>query len=324
MSGVDVATLHSAFVESITIFLDPTKRVYWLYLLSAALLACLLTAYRKRSISKLVKQSLSPSLWLHPSSKHDFQWLIFNGMVRLIFIVPVVGSSLALAIYLYRALVECFGAGNFFNLPDWAMLTLFTATVFITEDGSRYLVHRLFHKVPFLWKFHAIHHSAEVLTPITLYRIHWIEMIVSSFRGFLVLGAISGIFMYLFDNSLGIVDVLGVNLFSFLFNLAGANLRHSSIWLGFGHFEKWFISPAQHQIHHSQDKAHYDKNFGAALAIWDRIFDTLLLSQGNHVTSFGLNSERKTAHQSFFKNFLYQQYLPISRECSENNVNISN
>ena len=70
---------------------------------------------------------------------------------------------------------------------------LFTLAVFIFEDFSRFLVHYLYHKVPLLWRFHAIHHSATVMTPLSLYRIHFIEMAINSCRSLLLIGGLSGI-----------------------------------------------------------------------------------------------------------------------------------
>lgn len=88
-------------------------------------------------------------------------------------------------------------------------------------------------------------------------------------------------------------DLLGVNLFIFLFNVAGSNLRHSHICLRFGKWELFFISPAQHQIHHSVQLKHFNKNFGSTLAIWDSLFNSLLLSKNEQVKAFGLDQKLK-------------------------------
>jgi len=78
----------------------------------------------------------------------------------------------------------------------------------------------------------------------------------------------------------------------FLFNALGANLRHSHIWLSFGSLERWFISPAQHQIHHSSAEADRDINFGTCLAIWDRLFGSHRRASITPISiSFGLTPE---------------------------------
>jgi sterol desaturase/sphingolipid hydroxylase (fatty acid hydroxylase superfamily) len=68
----------------------------------------------------------------------------------------------------------------------------------------------------------------------------------------LVIGLVSGVFVYLFGAMINIVDILGVNALIFVFSLVGSNLRHSHIDISFGRIiEKFLISPKQHQIHHS-------------------------------------------------------------------------
>ena len=164
----------------------------------------------------------------------------------------------------------------------------FSLVLFIIEDFSRFFVHWLYHRIHFLWRFHFVHHSATVLTPLTLYRVHSIEYLLNNCRGVLVVGAVSGVFMYCFNGAIGFPKILGVNLLNFVFNLAAANLRHSHIWISFGYSEHIFVSPAQHQIHHSRDKEHFDKNFGSCLAIWDKIFRSWKTSTNNKLKRFGL------------------------------------
>jgi len=82
---------------------------------------------------------------------------------------------------------------------------------------------------------------------------------------------------------------LGVNLLVFLFHVTGSNLRHSHVDIRYPRWlEHLLISPAQHQIHHSIAEEHYDKNFGAALAVWDWLFGSLHVSEGQHDLEFGL------------------------------------
>ena len=72
----------------------------------------------------------------------------------------------------------------------------------------------------------------------------------------------------------------------------GSNLRHSHISISYGKIvEKILISPAQHQIHHSVEKKHHDKNFGVTFAIWDYFFNTLVYSQSNQKIKYGLSDE---------------------------------
>lgn len=167
---------------------------------------------------------------------------------------------------------------------------LFTLTLFVVSDFTRYWLHRLLHMIPWLWEFHKVHHSAKVLTPMTFYRVHPVENLLFGFRYALSIGVVSGVFMYLFGAFVGIVEVVGANLFVYLFALAGSNLRHSHIKLGYPKMvENILISPYQHQLHHSAAYTH--KNFGGYLAVWDKAFGTHQSSQGIDIKKIGLETK---------------------------------
>tara|TARA_B100000508_G_scaffold141021_1_gene145169 strand:+ start:8894 stop:9424 length:531 start_codon:yes stop_codon:yes gene_type:complete len=145
------------------------------------------------------------------------------------------------------------------------------------------------HKVPVLWEFHKVHHSATTLNPITQYRIHPVELILNNIKGILVFGITTGVFDYLSNHQIEKILFLGANVFSFVFMFWGANLRHSSVKLKYFNFLEYiFISPFQHQIHHSNKPEHYDKNIGAKLAIWDWMFGTLVRSENVDKIEYGL------------------------------------
>lgn len=299
----DVLLYFSMALEPLLFVVNSGKRIFWLYLLSSAVIALVASKIATGSIRDACTKLFSLTLWLHPSSKADFKWLFFNHVIRATLVLPVLGGSVALALGIYRLFSNIFGEGNFWAPADFWVMIGFTFTLFIFEDFTRFLVHYSFHKIPFLWRFHAVHHQAEILTPITLYRIHWFEMMLNSLRSLFVIGGTSGIFMYCFENTISAYEIMGASLFAFLFNLAGANLRHSAIWIGFGWFENIFISPAQHQIHHSTALVHRDKNFGATLSIWDRLFNSHVFSKQQNVQRYGLDDARQNEDHSLLKSF---------------------
>jgi sterol desaturase/sphingolipid hydroxylase (fatty acid hydroxylase superfamily) len=135
------------------------------------------------------------------------------------------------------------------------------------------------HTSPWLWELHKVHHSAEVLTPITVYRTHPLESYINGLRGALVTGLVAGFFAYLSRGRASSYLLLGVPAMNFLFNLLGSNLRHSHIWLSYGaKIEHILISPAQHQIHHSVEIEESMSNYGAFLAIWDWLGSSLTIA----------------------------------------------
>ncbi|MCI2398710.1 sterol desaturase family protein [Aliiroseovarius subalbicans] len=160
-------------------------------------------------------------------------------------------------------------------------------------DFSSYWVHRISHEWPRLWPFHAVHHSAEVLNPITVNRKHPVYSLFSSLCGGVVIGTTQGLLLGLLIGEIEIATIMGANLFYYAFHLAGANLRHTHIWLSFGRMaEHLVISPAQHQVHHSLDPRHFNKNYGEVLAIWDWMFGSLYVPQGYEELKFGLADGR--------------------------------
>lgn len=263
---------------------DPASRVYWLFWVSAGVmaLAALYLQYRRRLLAgssgkeegfaRLARRHLfSRRHWLNRSSATDLGFMLGNSLLRTALVIPLVGSHLLATLWVARWL-----QGNLGNAPDWQLPVmvvagLYTLSFFLLEDLSRFALHRTMHKVPWLWRFHKVHHSARRLTPLTLFRVHPLEMTLYYLRGVLVFGGVSGVFVYLFGRQLSGWDVLGVDALGFAFNFLGANLRHSHIWLTFGPLERYLISPAQHQLHHSAAPEHWDKNFGTTLTLWDRL-----------------------------------------------------
>ena len=172
--------------------------------------------------------------------------------------VPAVADATATA--LERLLGPVSGAEQ---PPGLTAQALYTLTVLIAFDLGVFVAHYLQHRVPVLWEFHKVHHSARVLTPITVYRMHPVDDILSGSCVALTVGAVAGTFAWALGGPIGELLVLGVNLGLFLFYVVGYNLRHSHVWLS---YPRWLsgllVSPAQHQIHHSRAPVHFDKNLG--------------------------------------------------------------
>ena len=134
------------------------------------------------------------------------------------------------------------------------------------------------HAVPSLWHFHQVHHSAEVLTPITVYRIHPVEDAVNGILSAAVSALVASTYTVLSSQDVSPFALFGVDIISLSFFLFGNALRHSHIWLSYGPWLSWiFISPAQHEIYHSIDPKHWNKNYGYMFAIWDACIGTLYI-----------------------------------------------
>ncbi|MBX9766039.1 MAG: sterol desaturase family protein [Bdellovibrionales bacterium] len=217
--------------------------------------------------------------WWNRSTRTDYKLYIFNSLLKVFLLIPFLDISFQISRAVSEGLISF--NGDFAGLtPDSASLFVFTVGAFIWDDFLRFGQHLLMHQIPVLWKIHSVHHSARILTPITLFRNHPLESAIATVRNSLSLGVATGLFIFLFQAQLNVVTFFGVNMLGFLFNLLGANLRHSHIPLRFPRWvEHVFISPFQHQMHHSLAPAHLDRNFGVSLAIWDKLCGKLVCSE---------------------------------------------
>ena len=287
-------------------FLNPQKRIFLGYLFSGFVIALLwLIFFKKKSIIKALKFIFSKQIYFSKSSFVDYTLYILNNFVMIVF-SPILLSQLFVATFIFEFLhYQNFIEPHASKFLNFSIPFLFTVCFFIFDDFSKFFVHMLMHKIPFLWSFHKVHHSAEVLTPMTVFRTHPVEGIIFILRNAISQGTIIGLFYFISSGELSLVTILGANVFSFMFHLVGSNLRHSHISISYGEkFEKFLISPAQHQIHHSIDKKHHDKNFGVTFAIWDYIFGSLVFSKDNQILTFGLLEK-----ENFPKNNLIKIYL---------------
>ena len=272
---------------------NPQKRVFIGYLASALFIAFFWLLFKEKlKISDAASLIFSKKIWFSKSSKADFKLLLLNRVILSAGSVAVV-SQITISTFLY----ECFSSQDFvqpllfYSTPAGVVATLFTICFFLLDDFSRFFVHRLMHKVPLLWSFHQVHHSAETMTPFTIFRTHPVEGVIFLIRTSVVQGVIISLFIYLFGNKVDLITVFGASVGVVLFHSLGSNLRHSHIKIRYPKFvERILISPGQHQIHHSVEQQHYDKNFGVALAVWDLMFGSLAFSEKKD-HRFGLDTK---------------------------------
>lgn len=299
---------QSSLISLVEELITPQKRIFIGYLLAAFVIAFVFLTYRyrrKMTFKQRVHFVLSPSVWLSPSSQADIKLWILNRLVFGNLILRFVTKT-AVATAVYFWLLEILGSTQapLENTPAWLASFVFTLFLFVLDDYGRFWVHRLLHKVPVLWEFHKVHHSAEVLTPLTVFRTHPVEGVLFSLISILAQGAVVGIAIGIFGSQVSLATIIGANIFSFTFHLVGSNLRHSHIPIQYPRIiERWFISPAQHQIHHSLAERHYDKNFGVTFACWDRWHNSLHLSEKARVR-VGLRSEENSLEHGLFSLWL--------------------
>ena len=285
-----VGWLGDELVAASSSLLDKSKRVSLWYLLSALLFAwgVLAIRYGHDGWSRL-QPYLSWRVWWHRSARTDYL-LWFANRLALAVLIPKTLTQAVWISWLYFYWQEA-GIGEAqLGWPTSIVIAVFTLCYFFVDDFSRFFVHWCMHKSPWLWAFHQVHHSAKVLTPFTVFRTHPVEGLLFFLRSMTSQSLVISVFLVVFPNQVSLWQIYGVLVTTFLFNALGANLRHSGVALSYGQrIEKWFISPAQHQVHHSNLNQHYDRNFGVVLAIWDRMLGSWEPGHDNQMIRFGTN-----------------------------------
>ena len=143
---------------------------------------------------------------------------------------------------------------------------LTVVAAFFAVDFSYYWEHRCAHRVPLLWSlYHEIHHSSDRLTVATAYRVSLLNQLLAPA-------------FYLPCLVLGFPTILVVG-----FQLLATHYQawtHTEAVGRLGLLDRIFNTPSNHRIHHSRAPIHRDKNLGAMLMIWDRLFGTYAAESG--------------------------------------------
>ena len=108
----------------------------------------------------------------------------------------------------------------------------------------------------------------------TVYRVHPVEDLVNGAVAAVVSAIAAASYGAMGGSDATVISIFGINVILLAFFAVAFQLRHSHVWLSYGPvLSRLFISPAQHQIHHSVDPRHWNKNYGFVLAIWDSMSD---------------------------------------------------
>ncbi|MFT8245532.1 sterol desaturase family protein [Roseomonas sp. BN140053] len=276
---------------------------YWVGVLVALLLAGLLFVAQFRhqpgfGLRGFLGYCFPRYLLTHPSTATDIKLMVANN-----FIMPMVNVTwrLKTAFFtgiLLNGLVAIFGPP--LHVFEWNIgaVIVFTILLAFAEDLGFYLCHLAHHKIPALWAFHKVHHSADVLTPLTATRNHPVEFMLippcKALAGSLVMAPA----LFLFDQPPTVLEIFGVSVLTMFFAMLGDQLFHSHIWLTWSPaLQRVFVCPAQHQIHHSSAVRHHDKNMAAFFSLWDWVFGTLYIAPKQREDfAYGVHGDAKQRH----------------------------
>jgi sterol desaturase/sphingolipid hydroxylase (fatty acid hydroxylase superfamily) len=168
-------------------------------------------------------------------------------------------------------------------------------------DGWLYVWHRLNHAVPFLWRFHRMHHSDPAMDVTTATRFHLGEHVGSA------------------TLRLGLIPLAGLDLGTIviydLVLVAVTQFHHADISLGRGdRWLRWLIvTPDVHKLHHSDRQPETDSNFASVLSVWDRLAGTFRMRSDLKEVTFGLKELTEPSWQTVW-GMLLTPFTRVGRE----------
>ncbi len=195
-----------------------------------------------------------------------FYFLVSSMLVQLITFLALAPSSYVNSQFVWldwtRSAVT--------SLPWVAQFVL----AMILTDLAQYWFHRLFHRVPFLWGFHAVHHSAKAMDWLAGARMHFAEIVL--LRGVTSLPLLTfGFAPSVMQAYVGMVYIYA--------SLVHANLKGDLDTLG-----TFLVVPRFHHWHHAIEAEGVDKNFAIHFPILDRLFGTHYLPKGKWPSGYGV------------------------------------
>lgn len=146
--------------------------------------------------------------------------------------------------------------------------------VLILSDLAQYWYHRLFHQVPFLWGFHAIHHSAKSMDWLAGSRMHFVEIIL--------LRAITSLPLFTLGFSASVMQAY----IGFIY--IWSSLLHANVGGDFNRLGHWIATPRFHHWHHGLEREAFDVNFAIHFPFFDKLFGTFHLPEGRWPKDYGI------------------------------------
>ncbi len=262
-----------------------TNYFYWLIGLSVLVFALeIIVPWRKK------QPVLRKGFWL------DAFYVLFNFFL---FSLVAYNALSNVGVELFNDFLGLFGVENIIalqvdSLPVWAQLLI----MFFIADFVQWNVHRMLHRVPWLWNFHKVHHSVKQMGFAAQFRFHFMETIVYKTIQYIPLAMIG----------FGIEQFFVVHMFAVFVG----HLNHANLDWSYGKLGYIFNNPKMHIWHHSKElpEQHpYGMNFGLTLSIWDYIFGTAYIPKSGRDIEIGFDGD-----EDFPDDFGSQVLYPFKAE----------
>lgn len=291
-----------------------TNSLWWPLLLLTAILTAALWALRRGRGAKGTDGRERPmGFWAylmpreiitHPSARVDIWLYLLDRGLMPVWVVAFLGS---VAPFVERitidALFDAFGETPALT-PNLAWSLAYGLVTLLIADAIFFFTHLMMHKTDIGWAIHKVHHSAQVLTPITRMREHFIAAPIWALGPAIGLSISGGLFAWLFDGDITQITIVNLGVFAFLYALNG-NFRHHHVSFRYPRWlEYWLQSPGMHHTHHSYLEKHWDTNLGLVTSVWDRLFGTLYIAERYEATPWGLTEPDQAKYTALSDNLL--------------------
>ncbi len=310
------------FAVSLVPVLDPYSNFNWVYVVAFLATAYFFYARRPRNTVESREQTFADyifpqSIYTHADAIVGYKTYVINTLFfRFTSLAWFAFLSVGFADAIENALSYS-GAGLQLSGALGAVAVfVFGLAAYLLQDYILFLMHYLSHRMPILWEFHKIHHTLRVLTPVHDFHLHPIELIVRDMFYAVVFGGFLGLVNTLVLKDGLVIRSADIFWLSVLINVFW-NFRHTHIPV---HYPPWIssilISPAVHQVHHSANPEHHEKNYGLTFSIWDKLAGTYYCPTKQEIIKYGLgddaDADRYTsAINAYFRPFgeVYRLYV---------------
>ena len=223
----------------------------------------------------------------------DLFYILFNFFL---FSLIAFNALSMVGVELFNDFIGLFGWENIVAIrldswPAWAQLL----TLFLVADFVQWNIHRMLHRVPWMWEFHKVHHSVKEMSFAAQFRFHFMETIFYKTIQYIPLAMLG----------FGITEFFVVHMFTvFVGHLNHANLNWSYGPLGYV-----FNNPNMHIWHHAKElpEEHpYGMNFGLTLSVWDYLFGTAYVPRNGRDIEIGFGGD-----EQYPEDFLGQMMEPL-------------
>lgn len=257
---------------------------YWLIAISLIVwIIELIAPWRKK------QAALRKDFWL------DGFYMFFN-----FFLFSLIGYN-AIANIAVETFNNLLGSVNIHNLVaiqvnNWHPILQFLL-MFIFADFIQWNIHRLLHKVTWLWEFHKVHHSVKQMGFAAHLRFHWMETVVYKTLQYTPLAMIG----------FGIDDFFIIHIIAIFIG----HINHANLNIDYGILKYILNNPKMHIWHHAKvlPKERYGVNFGLSLSIWDYLFKTAYVPNDGKDIELGFDDD-----ESFPKGFVSQFIYPLNKK----------